>query len=534
MLKEQQLSADVVVIGGGISGLTAAALLNNVGLKTIVLEQSAQSGGYLARYERNGFSFDTSIHWLNHCNSEGVVTKVFKIIGNDFPIATTQHRIKRFLGRNFDYLLTSNPDDLKNDLIKDFPEDKAGIEEFFDAAKKMTPLFKSFHEYYRTSDTMNHFEKIKYHLTRLKFALPFIKFIKYSGKKGKIKGLNRYFKSPVFHEIFSNEPDLLSCLIPIAWAYNKDFQNPPKEGSQMYPIWLAKKINEFGGQILNNAKAEKITHKNGRCYSVIFEQRKQKYEIFCPNVIAACDIISLYEEIMPEEYSPKKMLKKLKSADLYNSAILVNISLDCPAEKFGLNEELIMFNKYELKQSNIDNPETPISHLSVFSQSARNKGLAPEGKGSLTIIMPTSFESNNRWETTTNEKGGIVRGENYKKLKHKYAEIIIDRLEEFLKNDIRKHIIEYNVATPITLWRYTNNFGGSMMGQKPGKRNSMLGVAGYKTPLKGLYISGHWAELGGGVPIAVKAAYNAALLVLKERKHKDFKKYVGLIKGKGR
>ncbi len=527
------LSADVVVIGGGISGLTAAALLNNVGLKTIVLEQSAQTGGYLAKYVKNGFSFDTSIHWLNHCNAEGVVTKVFNIIGNDFPVAKNQHRIKRFLGRNFDYILTDNPDDLKNILIKDFPDDKAGIEEFFQSAKKMTPLFKSFHEYYRTSDTMNNIEKIGYHLKRLKYALPFIKFIKYSGKKGKIKGLNRYFKSPVFHEIFSNEPDLLSCLIPIAWAYNKDFQNPPKDGSQSYPKWLETKTIELGGQVFNNAKAEKITHKNGRCNSVIFEQKKQKHEILCSNVIAACDIISLYEDIMPKEYRPKKMLKKLKSAELYDSAIVLNISLDCPAEKFGLDEELIMFNKYELKQSNIDNPETPISHLSVFSQSARNKGLAPEGKGSLTIIMPTSFESHNTWETTKNERGDIVRGDNYKKLKHRYAEVIIDRLEEFLKNDIRKHIIEYNVATPITFWRYTNNYGGSMMGQKPGKKNSMLGVAGYKTPLKGLYISGHWAELGGGVPIAVKAAYNAALLVLKERKHKRFKEYVEFIKRKG-
>jgi prolycopene isomerase len=53
----------------------------------------------------------------------------------------------------------------------------------------------------------------------------------------------------------------------------------------------------------------------------------------------------------------------------------------------------------------------------------------------------------------------------------------------------------------------------------------MLGISKYTTPLKGLYIGGHWAEMGGGVPIAVKAAFNTALLVLKERKHNYFKVY---------
>jgi prolycopene isomerase len=47
--------------------------------------------------------------------------------------------------------------------------------------------------------------------------------------------------------------------------------------------------------------------------------------------------------------------------------------------------------------------------------------------------------------------------------------------------------------------------------------------------VKNLWLGGHWAELGGGVPIAVKSGMNAALLVMKELKPKAFKvlaKYV--------
>ena len=41
-------------------------------------------------------------------------------------------------------------------------------------------------------------------------------------------------------------------------------------------------------------------------------------------------------------------------------------------------------------------------------------------------------------------------------------------------------------------------------------------IAHYQTPVKNLLLGGHWAELGGGVPIAVKAATNATLLLLKK------------------
>ena len=55
-----------------------------------------------------------------------------------------------------------------------------------------------------------------------------------------------------------------------------------------------------------------------------------------------------------------------------------------------------------------------------------------------------------------------------------------------------------------------------MMGAKPGRANMQNAVARYHTPVKGLLLGGHWAELGGGVPIAVKAGANAALLVMQK------------------
>ncbi|PWT71038.1 MAG: NAD(P)/FAD-dependent oxidoreductase, partial [Bacteroidetes bacterium] len=63
---------DVVVIGAGVGGLTAGALLSKAGFTVCVLERETRLGGYLAGFRRGNFRFDTAIHWLNQCGPEGL------------------------------------------------------------------------------------------------------------------------------------------------------------------------------------------------------------------------------------------------------------------------------------------------------------------------------------------------------------------------------------------------------------------------------------------------------------------------------
>ncbi len=513
---------DIAIIGAGVGGLTAAALLSKAGFSVCVLEKEPHAGGYLAGFRRKDFIFDTAIHWLNQCNADGLVSRMFDVLGSDHPKAIPQKRIRRYKGDGFDYLLTNNPDEWRDQLIAQFPNDERGIIRFFKAAKKLGKSFKNYSRVFRSEETMDFVERVMNKKRLLEFIIPFIPFITYSGVKGLKKGLNKYFKAEGIHKIFASETELLSCLIPIGWAYYGDFQSPPKGGSQVIPQWLRHVVKYYDNPVHCNCRVTQILLHHNTVTGVAFEHRGNGYSINCKYVVAANDVETLYERMLPANTIPASLISKLKKAEIYSSSVTISIALDCPAEALGFNEELVHLAGESGSFEGHSGGDPLKSEISILSPTLRDKSMAPDGQGTLTLYMPAYIDYRNNWFTKKDEQGNYIMGEEYKKLKNEIANLIIGRVEAECAPGLRSHILFYEVATPVTHHRYTGNKNGTMMGAKPGRENMRNKIAHYQTPVKNLLLGGHWAELGGGVPIAVKAGTNAALLILKKENKPAF------------
>ena len=523
---------DVIIIGAGIGGLTAAALLSKCGLSVCVLEKEPHVGGYLAGFRRRDFIFDTAIHWLNQYNEQGVITKMFKVLGNDFPQAITLERTRRYKGNGFDYLLTNKPDELRDQLIKDFPHEQEGLIRFFKNAKKIGNSLNKLNSIFRSEETMSVSEKILSKINLLKVVMPFVPFVPYSGEQGLKKGLNKFFKDERLHKLFTSETELIGCMVPIGWSYANDFQCPPKGGGQVIPMWLKHIIEYYANDVHPRCMVEEIVVDNGICKGVKINKRGEVHQLSSKYVIAACDIETLYEKMLPSHLVPEKLKNKLRDAELYSSALTISIALDCTVESLGFGEELVHLVDESVSFGAHNNGDPSSAEISILPSSFRDKSLAPEGCGILTLFMPAVMNYHNNWQTTRNEKGDYIRGEAYQALKKEMAEIVIDRVAKALAPELKSHILFYDVATPVTHYRYTGNKNGTMMGAKPGKKNMQNKIAHYKTPVKNLLLGGHWAELGGGVPIAAKAGTNASLLILNKENNTAFKYLTRYIDGK--
>jgi len=520
---------DVVIIGSGVSGLTAAALLSNAGLRVCVLERHLIIGGYLQGFTRKGFIFDTAIHWLNQFGKDGMVTKVFDYIGNDYPRPVGMKKIHKHMAHGYEFTLTNNPDELKEQLFRDFPDEKDGIERFFEAAKVLADVSKKFPKFFLSNEVRSGVENALFKMKQLRIIFPIIKYALQGGEKGVEKGLRKFFKDEKLLKIFCSEPDMLSCLFPIAWAYNDDYQNPPLGGSRVIPDWLQRKMANNGSEVILSANVSEIVVENGTFKSVKYIKRYKEYEIKAKHLIAACDIDTVYRKLLPPSAVSEKIKQRLDHAEMYSSSLTISIALKCPAEQLGFGEEMLLLFNDTSRRMEHNSGDPHKSFLSILAPSVRDKTLAPEGHGTLNIFVPAWMDYQNNWGTCMNEKGEYTRNEEYERIKEEFAQIILDRVEEKLCPNLRANILFHEVATPITYYRYTHNKGGTMMGTRPGKKNMQLKVAHYKSPVKNLIIGSHWSELGGGVPIAVKAAYNASMIVLKEvnpSKYKELKDYI--------
>ena len=75
------MNEKLIIVGGGISGLTAGIYAQRSGFQTLILEKCATPGGVSTCWKRGGYMFEGGVHWLNGSGEHLDLNKVWKEVG---------------------------------------------------------------------------------------------------------------------------------------------------------------------------------------------------------------------------------------------------------------------------------------------------------------------------------------------------------------------------------------------------------------------------------------------------------------------
>jgi len=488
------MSKKVVIIGGGIAGLSAGIYAARNGFDTQILEMHTVAGGQCTAWKRKGYTFDYCLHWLVGTSSgsfheiwkeTNVLNDATEIINHDIHSCIVDKEGNEFI-------VYSNIDRWENYLIEMAPEDASSIRAMCNDMRK-SGIMESFTP---ITDVKSLFKFIKLLPQMLPLLAVFMKYGKLSCREyfERLDFKNERIKS-VFFSMYGDEDfSALAFLFMLGWFHKKN-AGYIKGGSFPLAQRMVSTYRQLGGKLFVGKKVEKIIVEDNEAKGVLLTDGSR---IEADYVISAADGNSTIYHMLDGKYTSDEITQAHTHWKLFTPIVQVS---------FGINKLIqskAMTTNYLFKQAVIGKTsmETGFSIMNYSFDST----MAPEGKTTLVLRYESPWAL---WENMDEAE--------YKSEKSKILKDATDYLETIYPG-ISEHIEVIDVATPKTDVRYTGVKNGAYEGFSPSKDNIMKSLNMQLPGLKRFYMIGQWLYPGGGLPPSAQSGKQVVQLICKKEK----------------
>lgn len=421
MQHENDKNYDVVVIGAGLAGMTAANILGKSGHKVLLLEQHYKLGGLATTFHRaGGHIFDISLHGF----PVGMIKSCRRYWGKEIAERITQLKSIRFDNPQFSLETTFTRDDFTRLLIEKFRIEPAQVAAFFAKARSMTHY-----------DAQN--------LTTRQ----------------------------LFEEFFPGREDVVRLLMePITYANGSTLEDPAltygivfsnfmsqgvftfRGGTDLLVRLMRKTLLANGVDIALRTPAEKIIVENGRVTGVVASGKKIKTRVVLSNANLKGTILNL---VGRENFSPD-FIAETEAVRLNNSSTQVYLALQ-RGEKIEhsiCGDLLFTSTAPEFRTDLLLSRKITSRTYSFYYPSTRSE--VPDQADRHYVVASTNANYDD-WKSLSRDE--------YAKSKASLINETLTHLDRYVPN-VREKIAYTEAATPLTFERYTLHGSGASFGTK--------------------------------------------------------------------
>lgn len=482
----------VIIVGAGISGLSAGIYAARSGFDVTILEQHITFGGLSTAWSRKGYFFEGGMHWLTGSAPHLPMYRIWKEVGalqDNNPIENRDPLYTVYDGKK-QVALYRYVDDMKAELLRYAPEDKKII-------KKMCRDVKAFANFFMPVFDLAGCKckhPVKVNLLDFVKMLPAVVRAPGLMSKSFLEYVNQFKNENLRHLLMSvigYRYNAISFIYTLGSFACGDC-GYPHGGSIQLGKNMAETFQSLGGKIQYRTKVEKVIVENGVAKGV----KTADGELYADAVIVTQDTRVAVENLFDEPIDEPWVNTMKKSVVTEQNSF---ICLGVKADLSHLPYTMIIPLKKPLEYSGCKWSEIRINNY------AKYKDHAPEGCTSLTsLLIGDSYEF---WKEAKADG-------TYKAKKDELARLFIEAVSEVIP-ELKGNIEAIDVATPMTYQRYTSSFEGSWMSvwEKGGKQNNYPQTL---KNLKNVYFAGLRIMMPGGLPCAAYTGRRAVQYVCRD------------------
>ncbi|MEP4076959.1 phytoene desaturase family protein [Haloferula sp.] len=477
----------IVVVGGGLGGLSAAISLRAEGFEVEVLEKNERVGGKLNVKEIDGFTFDLgpSIFTLPQ-----IFEDLFKRAGKRMEDymelqAVTPH------WRNF------FEDGTVLDLDQDEKRMRAEMNKLEGNANEHWSDLQGFLDYargqYRAVDRGYFKEGLDTTWEMFRFY-GFFGLGKEMDWKNTMSGsIEKHFRNDHLRRIFEyfikyvgssakDAPGYMNMMPIIQFDYGLWYV---KEGMYQLARALDRLMADIGVKVRLNSRVREISKERNRVTGVELETGER---IPADYVVCNMEVIPANKELLKE---PEKVVKKLEKFAPACSGLVIHLGTDrvypqLAHHNFFYSKDQSKHFDSVFQQGKL--PDDPTIYLVAPTRTDPTK--APEGCDNIKVLPHIP---------PINPEKPLVE-EDYLALRER----VLEKLERMGLTDLRKHTVVEDMLTPIDIERmYLSNRGSIYGVVSDWKRNRAFKAPKQSKRYKNLFFTGGTVNPGGGMPMAV-------------------------------